>query len=384
MRYRFAVVVLVVLSLVLASAMPALADASTAVQWLKSLQRQDGGFGAQSSSLSETAEVIFALAAARQDVAGLTANGNSPLDYLAANLAAATSTGEKAKVSMAVSAAGADASNFGGTNLVADIEQSQTAEGMYGGGADTLTGHVYAMLALASAGRPIPRSAVDWLKGKQADSGAWAWSGSGALEDVDSNTTALALEALIAAGVANTDAAVQSGLQYLRGIQNADGGFPYQNPSPWGTDTDANSTAVVIQALIATGQDMAAWQTADGKVPLDALASLQRNDGAFAWQASVPDANLFATAQAVPALLGVAYPIAISAVSEEAAPAAAETVVAPASTAEVQAEVATPEAAATPAQVLPETGGASPTLPLVLAGLALIAGGVTLQRKLTA
>ena len=381
MRYRFAIVLALVAALTLAAALPALADASAAVQWLKSLQRDDGGFGTQGSNLSETSEVIFALAAAGQDVAGLLNNGKSPLDFLATHVAEATTVGVKAKVAMAVSAAGGDASNVGGVNLIAQILGSQSAQGMYGGPEDALTSHVYAMLALAASGQAIPANAVTWMKEAQADNGGWAWNGSTKAEDTDTNTTALVVQALVAAGqLASSDMTLINALDYLKAAQNDDGGFPYQKPSPWGTDTDANSTAVCLQALIAAGQDLAAWAKADGRTPLDALAALQRNDGAFAWQAAFGDANLLASAQAVPALLGKPYPIAITAVA--AADATAEATQAPAAT--VEAAVATPVPAATamPAQVLPVTGAAQPDI--VPALMLAVAAGYLLRRKLAA
>jgi len=382
MKLRFAVTAAIVVAVTLLAILPAAASPDITVQWLKSQQHADGGFGAKGSTITETAEVIYALAAARQDVAGLKANGKSPLDYLAANLAEAKTVGVLAKVSMAVSASGQDAASFGGKNLVGAIESSLNSEGAYTlGPEDNLISQTYAMLALAGAGRTVPTSAVNWLRSKQQVGGGWAWNASDKAEDADSNSTALALEALIAAGVPKTDEAIVKGVEYLRKLQNDDGGFPYAKPSPYGTDTDADSTAFCIQALIATGQDLAAWKTSSGKNPLDALASLQRNDGAFAWQASVMDANLLASAQAVPALLGVPYPIAVTKAS-----AAVAATVAPAAeaTGTAVATVASTAVATPAAQVLPVTGasgGAGPVV-FVLAGLGCIAGGLALRRGL--
>ncbi|NTV78693.1 MAG: prolyl oligopeptidase family serine peptidase, partial [Clostridiales bacterium] len=45
---------------------------------------------------------------------------------------------------------------------------------------------------------------------------------------------------------------LMAGLAYLEATQNADGGWPYQNPSDYGTDSDANSTALIIETLIGT------------------------------------------------------------------------------------------------------------------------------------
>ncbi|MHB0878056.1 MAG: prenyltransferase/squalene oxidase repeat-containing protein [Anaerolineae bacterium] len=379
MRIGKALVALLVVAVALVAVVPAVAEPGTAVTWLKQQQRSDGGFGSQGSTLSETAEVVYALAAAGTDFSQVTNSGKSAIDYLTANVAQATSTGAQAKVALALIYAGGDASA-----LLAQIEGSLNSEGMYGGAEDSLASHLYAMLALAAGGRTVPQQAVTWLESHQATNGGWAWNGSDVAEDVDTNTTALALQALAATGV-KSDAAVSGAVDYLRAMQNDDGGFPYQKPSPYGTDTDANSTAVVIQGLLAIGQDLPAWAMASGGTPLAALASLQRNDGPFAWQAAFPDANLLATAQAIPALLGKAHPLVVKAVAAATttAPTTAATAATEAATA--AATEVTAAATETAGALLPTTGGtAMPAQALVLAGLGLLAAGFVVRRRLAA
>ena len=89
-------------------------------------------------------------------------------------------------------------------------------------------------------------------------------------------------------------------------------------------------------------------------MPLSALEALQNASGAFAWQAAVPDDNLLATVQALPALADKAFPFATMDVGEAAAP-----------------------------PMMPETGAtvANFALPLLLSGLALASGGYVLRRK---
>ena len=129
--------------------------------------------------------------------------------------------------------------------------------------------------------------------------------------------------AVVVVAAAGGSDALAPALAYYKGIQNDDGGWPYQNPSEYGTATDANSTAVTIQAIIAAGQDPARadWTTGAGNTPVAALEALQNESGAFAWQAAMPDDNLLATIQALPALAGKAFPFATMAVGEAAAPA---------------------------------------------------------------
>jgi hypothetical protein len=224
------------------------------------------------------------------------------------------------------------------------------ADGKIGVDVDTLVGHSLAVLALKSAQRPIPPAAVEHIQDSQLEDGSWAWDGSEQTPG-DTNTTAFAIQALVAAGAGAGDDSISRGLAYLESVQNDDGGWPYQNPSDYGTDTDANSTAVAIQALIAAGRDPAGsdWTTDEGGTPVAALEALQNDSGAFAWQAAVPDDNLLATVQALPAVAGKAFPFASMAVGE---------------------------AAATQPATVPETGGQGINLaPLLLLGGVIVAGG---------
>jgi hypothetical protein len=224
---------------------------------------------------------------------------------------------------------------------------------------DTFVSHLLAVLALASTRRPISSAAVDQILQAQQENGGWAWDGSEATP-ADTNSTAFAVQALAAAGRGGSEA-VANALEYYRGIQNQDGGWPYQNPSDFGTVTDANSTAVTIQALIAAGQDPAAWESSGGVNPVEALEAFQNDSGAFAWQLAMPGDNLLATVQALPALAGKAFPLATMDVGQPSA-----------------AAVSAPAPA-----TIPETGGAglNPALLLSMAGAGLAAVGVALRRR---
>lgn len=302
---RVLTMAVVLLTLLMGLALPVQADSAAAVQWLKTQQHPDGGFGDEGSTASMTAEVVLGLAAAGQDPHAWRQGDNTPLTYLAGQAKTAAATvGGAAKLILAVVAAGEDPRRFGGVDLVTAVEgMYDPATGRFGGEQDTLLSHAVALMALKAAGRPIPAEAVTWLKKAQLDEGSWSWNGDRTPGTADTNSTALVIQALVAAGVARGDPAIRQALEYLRGQQNPDGGFPYVKPSPYGTETDANSTAVVIQVLVAAGEDPtgAAW-TRDGHTPLSALQSLQTEEGAFVWKAEVPGANLLATAQALPAL----------------------------------------------------------------------------------
>jgi hypothetical protein len=163
-------------------------------------------------------------------------------------------------------------------------------------------------------------------------------------------------------------------MDYYQAIQNEDGGWPYQNPSQYGTATDANSTAVTIQAILAAGHDPsgADWTASGGQTPVAALEALQNPSGGFSWQAAVPGDNLLATLQALPALAGKPFPLAVV----DAGPAAPAATTAPAGAAGTAAAQATPS-------IVPTSGGSGTPLglALILAGLALALSGYSLHRR---
>jgi len=279
-----------------------------ALSWIASQQQADGsfpGFGPGS-----TADAVFAICAAGGDPNGFLREGNSPITFLAAQAQeVSTNAGSAAKAVLAALCAGKDPRRLGGVDLVAALEGAyDAANGSY---AADLAGHAFAVLALSAAGRPIPAAAVEHLRRTQTPEGGWAWDASPASGGADTNSTALAVQALLASGVAASDPAVQAALAYLHTQQNADGGFPYAKPSPWGSASDTNSTAYVVQALCAAGEDPEgpAW-TMEGHTPLSFLLGMQLPNGAFLWQAQVPGENALATYQAVPALMLRPFPLA--------------------------------------------------------------------------
>ena len=91
------------------------------------------------------------------------------------------------------------------------------------------------MLALVREGEPVPASATPYVLSLQQLDGGWEFlPGFGS----DSNTTALVLQALIAAGVDRLQPDVREGLAYLQSLQNGDGGFGFGA----GSDSDPNSS----------------------------------------------------------------------------------------------------------------------------------------------
>lgn len=357
--------VAVALAIVLALSLPALADGPSAMAWLKVQQNSDGGFGSPESTIGATADVLLAVASTGDNGIAWVADGNTPLDYLKANGSSITKAGDTAKVILATIASGQDPRTSAGLDLVAKLEGMVGSDGRIGGDNDFVNEHSYALIALSSAKRPIPTQAIDYLMRSQIADGTWSWNGDAAVGSGDNNTAAIVVVALIAAGVPADNAQVEQALAHLKGQQNEDGGFPYISPSPYGTDSDSNSSAVVMWAIKAAGRDPAGveWKHGgkDGHSALDRLRAFQNESGAFRWQDGTPGDNFASTIQAVVALELKTLPFAtmdVGAASEEMAEEQPVT--------------------------LPETGGATWVLTLALlgGGAALSSVGLALRRRL--
>ncbi|MDI3389665.1 terpene cyclase/mutase family protein [Streptomyces sp. B-S-A8] len=144
----------------------------------------------------------------------------------------------------------------------------------------------YALLAQDTVGVKPARKAVDWLTRQQCNSGGFAAFRADPSEpcdaktQVDSNSTAAAVQALSALG--GQDTTVKKAVGWLKSVQNQDGGWGY-NP---GLPSDANSTGIVVGALVAAGEKPAEVKSQQGKSAHDALPKLalgcgKGEDGAF-------------------------------------------------------------------------------------------------------
>lgn len=281
---------------------PVAAAALRASTWLRAQQQPDGGFSngfAPGSDAGTTADAVAALAAAGIKAADLrTPAGATALGYLAGQIATGVKPGVAAKVALAVSATGGNPRAFGGHDLLADLAASEDASsGLLGG---SVFAHTLSMLAFARAGQALPSRATSALLALQDASGGWAFAGRGA-PDVD--TTALAALALIANGHSARTGPAGRALGYLNSLQNRDGGFPYQSPSDYGTDSNTNSTALVALAHIASGDQPESWFRPGGLNALGHLVTAQLPSGAMSYQGAYPDASVLATIGALPALV---------------------------------------------------------------------------------
>lgn len=317
MLRRLLVILLVACVLIV----PALAqgDSDQAVEraaaWLLQQQAADGGFGMPGSETSDvgmTADAVIALASAGLDPRSAESGGRTPLDFLAVEAArlSASDVGKAAKIVLAFQAVGEDMHAEPAASLLASLLGAFDDTGTFAGQGPYE--HALVILALANAGESVPQGAVQSLLATRLEDGSFSYNGDRTPGMGDSNTTALVVQALVAAGARE---AVAPSLDYFRAVQNDDGGWTYQKPSPYGEDTDANSTALVIQALQASGESLQAWGD-----PIPVLLSFQLPSGAFFYNNAFTDENLLATVQAIPALAGVDFTeVADLSVSEAAA-----------------------------------------------------------------
>jgi len=288
--------------------------ASRALAYLRAQQRADGSIPESGGGYADSELYAIAAAADGFDPNALTAaSGASVMSYLAADAAAACTVsdpGACGELIQAVVAAGGDPTAFGGEDLLATLEAGyDPVTGEYGNG-EAFT-QALAIQGLVAAGATVPAAAVTFLVGAQDGDGGWDYEDvkddtANPYDTSDTNSTAMVLMALDAAGKHSRDAGA---LAWLATQQDTDGGFQYQ-AGPYSAGSDPDSTALVVQAIVATGGDPygAAWTKAGGSTPPGYLESTQGADGGYTYPGNLgPDA--FTTSEVPLALLLQPYPI---------------------------------------------------------------------------
>lgn len=287
--------------------------------------------GAFGTDLGQTADVVLALSSTTsQDAAR-----DAAADFLAAHVddyvhgaafADGSAGGEKAganyagptgKAVVAALAAGQDPRSFGGFDLVSELQGLMVTSGAKAGRfADDSAfgdysnpvGQAFDIIALRRTTGAVPDAAVAYLLTAQcADGGfpdAYPTSPKSCASNPDS--TGLALQALVAAGVTDStaDASCAAGkaLAWLRAHDAANGSYASGAVDPSSKPAaNVNSTAYAALGLTAAAAGTAAQVTY--------LASVQNADGGLPILPTSDDtsSNVLATAQALNALTGSTF-----------------------------------------------------------------------------
>lgn len=268
--------------------------AHKAMTWLRGQQVITDGsyFGSAAASV----ETLLAIGANYEDAGEWRAATDAPslLDFLVEHGAEYSQEGVSEAGKLAVALSAADAC------WPADAVKPSAYYSPTLGALHTDAGFLaWGILGTLALDEPVPTDSVERLLGLALPDGGWEWS---AEWGRDTNSTAVAIQALVASGVPVTHSVIISAQNYLQSAASPEGGYSYDPNAAWGNVADSNSTAYVLQALAALG-------VAVPEGAVNFLLGLQGEDGALGWQVAQPAANAGATQQAIPALLGQPYPI---------------------------------------------------------------------------
>jgi len=128
---------------------------------------------------------------------------------------------------------------------------------------------------------------------QQTKAGGFSWFAHG---QPDSNDTAAALEALRVAGVHGQP--IRRAVRFILTFENKDGGFELTR----GRGSDAQSTAWVIQGLVAAGRT-------PPRAAFAYLARLRRSDGSYRYSAKYAATPVWVTSQVLAALAKKPFPL---------------------------------------------------------------------------
>jgi hypothetical protein len=292
--------------------------ARVAVRFLVSRQTDAGAVPAF-SEFGSTADAVVSMLVAKRAPRAI----RRALRWLRLHHYQADGVGLKAKLVMALSAAGRDARAFAGHDWVGEIQATEEPSGRYGSDTPVLE-HALALLALQAAAAPPSDAAASWLAAAQCADGGWQYdepydpptedvhcqAPDGAADpfSAEADATGYAVQALAAAGVdPNRDP-----FDFFRLVRDpVKRGWGYNQTFSL---TSANSTALVLQAYAAEGVE-------PPKRGVRALRRLQyrlcgRGAGAFAYSwvengdgYRRTGRDVGATIGAIPGVLSQPFPI---------------------------------------------------------------------------
>lgn len=280
-------------------------QARLGADWLVRQQDENGAFFSSTQDPDLTAATLAAIVSG-----GVT---NDPvtraLGYIEENGEARAREGAiyAGRIVAGVVAGGADPRNLGGTDYVQILaSRYDAASGSY----DDLS--LQADLIAANGGLAakgdLPAQATKYIRSNQCKDGQTR-SGFADVDcalGLDVDTTAWAINVLIAAGAHLSDGAIVGARRFLAAAQNDDGGFGHTV----GQATRADSTGLALSAIYALREDPrgGGW-TRPGGNPVRALKGLQDASGGFRTSASDTEPSGPSTVSAIPGMAGSTYPI---------------------------------------------------------------------------
>lgn len=213
--------------------------------------------------------------------------------------------GATAKLALGVQVRNLDPTSFGGVDLLTRLTGLMAPSGRFSdqsafGDYSNMFSQSFAVIALDRAGG-APSQAVSFLAASQCPDGGFPLQFAQATCTSDVDATAMAIQALVAAGQWT---GAQTAAQWLISVQAADGSFAT------GGVANANSTGLAAQALVTTGRLLAWWNARQFLLGLQVDCTGSPADrGAIAYTTTGFDPTTAprATAQAVPGLAAASF-----------------------------------------------------------------------------
>jgi len=309
-------------------------SADAAVSWLKSQQQADGGFEVAQFPGFETLDATMAIAEAAQTGTAWSADaarnaveavhflgfGATPFDAIDAYAETIPDLGAQAPGTAAKNIVlgavpyGFDPNAFDPAGNGTPVDLVSLMGGCAASGDPTFNLALYTVLAQSLVCSAPPAAALQAVRDAQQANGGWNFLGDPSDSDIDPDTTALAVEVLVAGGAGASDPSVRAALAFFAAHQQPNGSW-----QSFGAD-DPNSTSTAVFGITAAGYDVATpcWRdTAEPSLtgtayvdPSSWLRSQQQPDGRIASPNDDFGVNTFATSQSVQALLLAWLPVA--------------------------------------------------------------------------
>ena len=270
-----------------------------ATTWLRSVQNADGGFGSspeRDSGAEMTAWAMLGLEAAGINPYDVAKGEHTPVTYLRGHVEELKSPGDLARTVLALLGAGADPRDFGGRNLVADLHKLRRDNGSFLGWPNSTA---FAVIALRAADSPGGTDkSLEWLRKVQNDDGGW---GNEPGQRSDAEATGSVLQAL-----SPGSKAARRALGYLREAQQRNGGFRVGGNGAINTQ----ATAWAVQGILAAGAELGSFKRGSS-TPLDYLAANQAANGHYRYSKSSDQTPIWVTGQVLVAVARDYFPIAV-------------------------------------------------------------------------